>query len=61
MTKLIWNNLECGWECSECGALYSEDEVARMFNYDNQTIDMFRGGYCMDCGSCFDRAIKDKE
>ena len=56
--QLIWNELECGWECSECGAIYSEDEVARMFQFDEQIPDNFSESYCMDCGSLLDEAVK---
>lgn len=53
--RLKWNNLECGWECSECGALYGENEVERIFGYNPQTAENFNKGYhCMDCGREFD-------
>ena len=56
--KLVWTDSECGWECSECGAIYSEEEVARMFDYNDQTVKNFNAGYCMDCGILFDEAVK---
>ena len=56
--KLEWNELECGWECPECGALYGEEEVARMFMFDAQTPEKFTDGYCMDCGVRFTEAVK---
>ena len=36
---LKYNNLECGWECSECGAIYSEKELARVFDYTTDDIE----------------------
>ena len=48
--KLIWNELENGWECSECGALYSAEEVERVFGYREQVSKNFDESYCMDCG-----------
>ena len=48
--KLVWNDIECGWECEMCGALYDEEEVARLFKFSEQTAKNFVGGYCMDCG-----------
>lgn len=56
--NLIWNELEQGWECECCDALYSDDEVARMFGYNFQSPDNFIGGYCMDCGIKFEKAVK---
>ena len=50
--KLVWNERECGWECSECGALYSDYELERVFSYNEQTPKNFTESYCMDCG-CF--------
>ena len=55
--KLVWNDLELGWECSDCGAIYGEEEVARMFNYNEQTANNFTGGYCMDCGVRFEEVV----
>ena len=52
--KLVWNDLEQGWECSGCGALYSEDEVQRVFGYDKQIPKNFCTCYCMDCGCPWD-------
>ena len=51
--KLVWEVSECGWICSECGARYSKEEVARMFNYNEQTPENFFPSYCMDCGGRF--------
>ncbi len=48
--KLVWNDVENGWECSECGALYDNEEVARLFMFGEQVENNFVGGYCMDCG-----------
>lgn len=48
--KLVWNDVENGWECSECGALYENEEVARLFMFGEQVENNFVGGYCMDCG-----------
>ena len=57
--KLVWNSIECGWQCSECGALYSDEEVARIFQFDAQTPKNFvEGYYCMDCGGIFDEVVK---
>ena len=55
MAILKWDDLECCWECSECGARYSAEEVARCFNYcSNQVKASFVEGYCMDCGQHFE-------
>ena len=51
--KLVWNEVECGWECSDCGALYSKEEVERVFNFHNQVSENFTESYCMDCGCCW--------
>jgi hypothetical protein len=56
--QLVWNDLECGWVCSECGAIYGEEEVARMFQFSDQIPKNFMESYCMDCGGCFTEAIK---
>ena len=54
MAILKWNNIENCWECSDCGARFSREEVARMFDYQaTQTRDKFTEGYCMDCGNYF--------
>lgn len=56
--KLVWNDGECGWVCSECSAIYGEEEVARMFNYDEQIPKNFMEGfYCMDCGGIFTEVV----
>lgn len=57
--KLVWNDIECGWVCSECGAIYGEDEVVRMFDYNDQSVENFHDGYCMDCGGRFTAAVKE--
>lgn len=52
--KLVYNEKECGWYCSNCSALYSDDEVNRMFGYTGIfKPEKFEGGYCMDCGTWF--------
>ena len=57
--QLKWNYIECGWECSDCGALYGEEEVARIFQFDNQIPKNFIEGYhCMDCGVQFNEVVK---
>ena len=48
--KLVWNAVEMGWQCSECGALYSDHELERVFNYSEQTPKNFTESHCMDCG-----------
>ena len=55
--KLIWNELECAWECSECGALYSKEEVERVFGYNTQVPERFTESYCMDCGCQWNEAV----
>lgn len=59
MAKLLHNSLENGWECSECGGIYSGDEVARVFDYMSSDVEEQKGYikdeipvscYCMDCG-----------
>lgn len=59
--KLVWNELECGWECSDCGAIYGEEEVARMFDYNVQSAKNFHDGYCMDCGGRFTEVVVSEE
>lgn len=51
--KLVWEDSEMGWICSDCGARYSTEEVARMFNYNDQIPENFVESYCMDCGGLF--------
>ena len=53
--KLVWEDSEMGWICSDCGERYSDEEAARMFGYNYpQTIENFEKGYhCMGCGGCF--------
>jgi len=55
--KLVWNELECAWECSECGALYSKEEVERVFGYNTQVPERFTESYCMDCGCQWNEAV----
>jgi hypothetical protein len=57
--KLVWEESEQGWICSECGARYSKDEVARAFdyNYEEQVPENFSEIYCMDCGCLFSEAV----
>ena len=57
MPKLIYNDLEQGWECSNCGGLFSSEELARVFDYDTSDLEEQRNykrniisSYCMDCG-----------
>lgn len=57
--KLVWNDGENAWICSECGAIYGEDEVRRVFNYDEQTAEHFIESYCMDCGCTWTTAEKN--
>ena len=54
--KLIWNDCENGWVCSECGAIYGTDEVERAFGYNNQKPENFSESYCMDCGCLWEEA-----
>lgn len=51
--KLVWEESERGWICNSCGARYSKEEVARMFDYNEQTPENFTESYCMDCGGLF--------
>lgn len=57
---LRYNDLECGWECTNCGALYDGNELARMFDYKTTDAEeqklladkgKFTPCYCMDCGT----------
>ena len=48
--KLVWNDGEQGWICGNCGSIYSEEEVQRVFGYNYQNSENFNEGYCMDCG-----------
>ena len=54
--KLVWNEVECAWECSECGSLYSKEEVERVFGFRNQVPEHFTESYCMDCGCAWAEA-----
>lgn len=56
--KLVWNETECAWICSECGANYGTEEVARTFDYSDQVSENFTGGYCMDCRCLWKEAVK---
>lgn len=56
--RLVWNETECAWMCSECGANYGTEEVARAFDYRDQVPENFNGGYCMDCADLWKKAIK---
>lgn len=56
---LVWSEKEQGWICGECGAVYSDAEVARMFGYnDGREPENFECGYCMDCGVHFTTIVK---
>lgn len=57
--KLVWNEVEEGWICSNCGAIYGTDEVNRVFGFDEQSPDRFYESYCMDCGCLWENAEKD--
>lgn len=70
MSKLLYNELEQGWECSECGAIYSSDEVARVFDYQTSDIEEQKSYvnkptpvscYCMDCGTYWDMLDEAKQ
>lgn len=50
MAILKWNVGEQAWICSECGAIYGREEVARAFSYGEQNSDTFMKSHCMDCG-----------
>lgn len=54
--KLIWNEVENAWECSECGSLYCDGEVERAFGYKTLVPENFVESYCMDCGSVWTEA-----
>ena len=54
--KLVWNEIEGAWECSECGSLYSSEEVERVFGFRTQVPEHFTESYCMDCGCQWDEA-----
>ena len=54
--KLIWNEVEQAWECSECKSLYSDYEVERVFGYSTQIPKNFNESYCMDCGCMWEEA-----
>ena len=48
---LKWNEFENGFECSECGGLYGEDELSRVFSYNGIRKENFTSCHCMDCGT----------
>ena len=54
--KLVWNDGEQGWVCSNCGSIYGEDEVQRAFGYNYQESKNFIECYCMDCGCLWTEA-----
>ena len=57
--KLVWNEVERGWVCSECGSIYSDSELERVFNYKAQIPKNFTESYCMDCGCHWEEAEGD--
>lgn len=56
--KLVWSDGEQGWICGNCGSIYGEDEVQRIFGYNSQNAENFNDGYCMDCG-CHWNEVED--
>ena len=54
--KLVWNEVEHAWECSECGSLYSDAEVERAFGFHTRVPEHFVESYCMDCGCMWEEA-----
>lgn len=54
---LQWNEVENCWECTNCGARFSNNEVARLFSDKIQIPENFFGGYCMDCGAFLDNCL----
>lgn len=65
---LLYNDIECCWECSECGGLFSAEEVARLFDYQASEIEEQKeyiskgipvAGHCMDCGALWTE-LKEK-
>lgn len=56
---LKYSETECAWICSECGAVYGPEELARMFDYVSDLEEqkaladngVFTSSYCMDCGT----------
>ena len=55
--ELVWNEVEHAWVCSECGAIYGEDEVTRVFGFSDQKPNNFAESYCMDCGCQWTEAV----
>ena len=60
---LKYNDRECGWECSECGALYNGEELARVFDYLSSDVEeqrelakegKYTPSHCMDCGTLWE-------
>lgn len=55
--KIVWNEVENAWQCSECSSLYSSEEVERAFGYNVQIPRNFSESYCMDCGCLWAEAV----
>lgn len=55
--KLKWNDAEQCYECPCCGGLFSKDELARAWDYQEDCCD-FHPTYCMDCGTRWDSVEK---
>lgn len=56
---LKYSETECAWICSECGAVYGPEELARVFDYSSTELEeqkyladkgIFTPCHCMDCG-----------
>ena len=56
--KLVWNDVENGWVCSDCSAIYGETEVERAFGNREQIPENFYESFCMDCGCLWKEAVK---
>lgn len=59
--KLRYNKLECAYVCPDCGAIFGDDEIARVFGFGPKTRENFEPSYCMDCGTHWDDVLIEED
>lgn len=47
---LKYDATECAFVCTDCGAIYSKEEIHRAFSYGHVIQKDYLPIYCMDCG-----------
>lgn len=57
MAELMWEEVEQGWTCSNCGGRFSQEEIGRLSDFEEMSPKTFHDGFCMDCGCRFTKCV----